>query len=103
VHIQLDSPQGEEGEGTKGENLVDPRPRGPEDEAFDADLREQVAAAVAQLAERERIVITLYYYEELTLREIGEVLNVTESADLSAPEQGEPAAETVAPRSGLAS
>src|SRR4029077_3029390 len=72
VHIPLDAPQGEEGEGTKGENLVDPRPRGPEDEAVDTDLREQVAAALAQLPERERIVITLYYYEELTLREIGE-------------------------------
>ena len=31
------------------------------------------------LPEREKLVITLYYYEELTLREIGEVLGVTES------------------------
>jgi RNA polymerase sigma factor for flagellar operon FliA len=31
------------------------------------------------LPERERLVIALYYYEELTLREIGEVLGVTES------------------------
>ena len=29
--------------------------------------------------EREKLVVTLYYYEELTLREIGEVLGVTES------------------------
>ena len=36
-------------------------------------------AAIAGLPEREKIVITLYYYEELTLREIGEVLGVTES------------------------
>jgi RNA polymerase sigma factor for flagellar operon FliA len=34
---------------------------------------------IAKLPERERTVITLYYYEELTLREIGEVLGVTES------------------------
>ena len=31
------------------------------------------------MPEREKLVVTLYYYEELTLREIGEVLGVTES------------------------
>ena len=38
-----------------------------------------MAEAIASLPEREKIVVTLYYYEELTLREIGEVLGVTES------------------------
>ena len=37
------------------------------------------ADAIARLPEREKLVVTLYYYEELTLREIGEVLGVTES------------------------
>ena len=37
------------------------------------------ADAIQRLPEREKLVITLYYYEELTLREIGEVLGVTES------------------------
>ena len=35
--------------------------------------------AIESLPERERLVIALYYYENLTLREIGEVLGVTES------------------------
>ncbi len=35
--------------------------------------------AIQRLPERERLVVSLYYYEELTLREIGEVLGVTES------------------------
>jgi len=49
-------------------------------EALDeTDLRETLADAIARLPEREKLVITLYYYEELTLREIGEVLGVTES------------------------
>jgi RNA polymerase sigma factor FliA len=39
----------------------------------------QVSEAILALPERERLVIALYYYEELTLREIGEVLGVTES------------------------
>ena len=49
-------------------------------EAFDqAEVRETLADAISRLPEREKIVITLYYYEELTLREIGEALGVTES------------------------
>ncbi len=42
-------------------------------------LRDRVADAIAALPEREKLVIALYYYENLTLREIGEVLGVTES------------------------
>ena len=42
-------------------------------------LKELIAEAVEQLPERDRIVIGLYYQDELTLREIGEVLDVTES------------------------
>ena len=43
------------------------------------EQKEALAEAVARLPEREKLVVTLYYYEELTLREIGEVLGVTES------------------------
>ncbi len=42
-------------------------------------VKEILAAAIQRLPERERIVIGLYYYEGLTLKEIGEVLGVTES------------------------
>ena len=38
-----------------------------------------IGESIALLPEREKLVITLYYYEELTLREIGDVLGVTES------------------------
>jgi RNA polymerase sigma factor for flagellar operon FliA len=43
------------------------------------DNRRQLADAIAQLGERDRVVVTLYYFENLTLAEIGEVLGVTES------------------------
>jgi RNA polymerase sigma factor for flagellar operon FliA len=43
------------------------------------DLKDRVAEAIARLPEREKLVVALYYYENLTLREIGEVLGVTES------------------------
>lgn len=42
------------------------------------DLVDKLAAAVETLSERERLVVTLYYHEELTLREIGEILGLTE-------------------------
>ena len=43
------------------------------------DVKDTLAAAIQRLPEREKIVIGLHYYEGLTLKEIGEVLGVTES------------------------
>jgi RNA polymerase sigma factor for flagellar operon FliA len=43
------------------------------------ELREHLAAALTQLPERERHVLALYYQEELTMSEIGEVIGVCES------------------------
>jgi RNA polymerase sigma factor for flagellar operon FliA len=51
----------------------------PEHSLEESEVREALAEAIAGLPEREKLVVTLYYYEELTLREIGEVLGVTES------------------------
>jgi RNA polymerase sigma factor for flagellar operon FliA len=51
----------------------------PADALDETELREALAEAIDRLPEREKLVVTLYYYEELTLREIGEVLGVTES------------------------
>ncbi len=45
----------------------------------DEALKQLIAEAVDELPERDRVVIGLYYQDELTLREIGEVLDVTES------------------------
>jgi len=42
------------------------------------DLVEKLTSAIEELPERERLVVTLYYYEELTLREIGEILGLSE-------------------------
>jgi RNA polymerase sigma factor for flagellar operon FliA len=44
-----------------------------------SELRDRIGDAIAALPEREKLVVALYYYENLTLREIGEVLGVTES------------------------
>ena len=44
-----------------------------------SEMKSRLAQAIDALPDREKIVIALYYYENLTLREIGEVLGVTES------------------------
>jgi len=49
-------------------------------EAFEVDeMKVLLADAINRVPERERLVLTLYYYEGLTLSEIGDVLGVTES------------------------
>jgi RNA polymerase sigma factor for flagellar operon FliA len=61
------------------DTLRDPAAPDPERIVDQNELRDHIAEAVARLPEREKLVIALYYYENLTLREIGEVLRVTES------------------------
>ncbi|MGB0873018.1 MAG: RNA polymerase sigma factor WhiG [Solirubrobacterales bacterium] len=61
------------------DTIEDPNAADPE-KSFDAiNVKEQIAEAISRLPEREKLVVALYYYENLTLREIGEVLGVTES------------------------
>jgi RNA polymerase sigma factor for flagellar operon FliA len=57
---------------------VDDAP-GPLQRAETQDLKRHLAAAIDQLPWREKVVMSLYYYEELTMQEIGTVLDVTES------------------------
>ncbi|PVZ13804.1 RNA polymerase, sigma 28 subunit, SigD/FliA/WhiG [Pseudomonas sp. URIL14HWK12:I9] len=65
-----------EHEGAHDESAISGEPsRGLEDERFQKALAE----AIANLPERERLVLSLYYDEELNLKEIGEVLGVSES------------------------
>ncbi len=52
---------------------------GPERALEGDQFRDALAAAIERLPEREQLVLSLYYEEELNLREIGEVLNVSES------------------------
>lgn len=51
----------------------------PETSVAKNELADVLTNAVESLPERERLVITLYYYEELTLKEISKIINVSES------------------------
>ncbi len=61
------------------DTIEDPNADDPSQALAHTEVRAALADAVGRLPEREKLVISLYYYEELTLREIGEVLGVTES------------------------
>jgi RNA polymerase sigma factor FliA len=61
------------------DTLPDHNAPDPESVIDQGELRDRIAGAIGALPEREKLVIALYYYENLTLREIGEVLGVTES------------------------
>jgi RNA polymerase sigma factor FliA len=61
------------------DTIQDPQALDPAIEMDTTEMKDRLADAIARLPEREKLVVALYYYENLTLREIGEVLEVTES------------------------
>jgi RNA polymerase sigma factor for flagellar operon FliA len=67
----------------KEEDLCDSIPNAPEETPFSQCLRSEVKKllghAMAELPENERQVLVLYYYEELTMKEVGAVLGIGES------------------------
>ncbi len=61
------------------DTISDPRAEDPQESLASSEIKDRLTEAIASLPEREQLVVALYYYEGLTLREIGEVLGVTES------------------------
>jgi RNA polymerase sigma factor for flagellar operon FliA len=76
---ELLSVSGERGESmTLGDTIPDSGD-GPVGAYEVEEMRQLLAESINRMPEREKIVLTLYYYEGLTLAEIGQVLGVTES------------------------
>ena len=69
----------ETGMGTVASLVADPRSEDPVGSAQWNEMKERLVAAMQALPDPDRSVIALYYGEELLLRDIGEVLGVTES------------------------
>ncbi len=67
------------GETTLGDVTHDSATPSPEESAARKENEQRLARAIGELSTNEQQVITLYYYDELTLREIGEVLGLSES------------------------
>jgi len=80
--ISLDELQGDGDEYSSHnllERLADPESLSPAQILNLDQIYRIVADTIDQLPENERIVISLYYYEELVMKEIGEILSITES------------------------
>ncbi len=60
------------------ENLADRNGTNPMDRIEASELTQEIAGHLEKLTEKERLVISLYYYEELNQKEIAEVLGVSE-------------------------
>ena len=69
----------EGGQASLHEVIEDKDVRNPVDDINRNELKELIVRAIDDLPEIERLVIALYYYEELTLYEIGQVLQLSES------------------------
>jgi len=80
MSLDADSSTEENDQSTSlGDYLADPRSGDVEKMLAEQEMRELIAQRLTELPEKEQLVLVLYYYEELTLKEIGEILDVTES------------------------
>jgi RNA polymerase sigma factor for flagellar operon FliA len=51
----------------------------PFQQCMKGEMRQRMVEAIQELPERERMVLTLYYFEELTMKEVGEAIGIAES------------------------
>ncbi len=78
AHRVISFDEGGDDEGSLLERLADAAP-GPDDGLQQQGQRRSLVEAIKALPERERLVMSLYYDEELNLKEIGEILGISES------------------------
>lgn len=64
---------------TLADFVADDQGEAPDERVEETELRERMVNFLKELPEQEKLVVSLYYYEELTLREIGEIMGLTES------------------------
>ena len=81
VLVSLDETRTSDGEdqGTLADHLADPNSIDLESRLEDDQTKRMLLRTIDQLPEQERLVVALYYYEHLTLKEIGRTLGISES------------------------
>ncbi|HDS29725.1 MAG TPA: FliA/WhiG family RNA polymerase sigma factor [Firmicutes bacterium] len=79
ISLEREVYEDEEGSSSTVGDSLSLRVPDPHDEAEKRDLLECMSKAIEQLPEKERQIIALYYLEELTLKEIGAALGISES------------------------
>ena len=76
--LSIDTPQNDDSD-SEPHQVEDLRGIAPAEHLQNAEFQKALAAAIKKLPEKEQLVLSLYYKEELNLREIGEIISVTES------------------------
>lgn len=79
VSLDADSTDDDSNSSSLGDYLPDTRTPDAETCVSAEEMRGLIAGSLGELSDKEQLVLVLYYYEELTLKEIGEILDVTES------------------------
>jgi RNA polymerase sigma factor for flagellar operon FliA len=81
VIVSLDASRESEDEEEQSlhEIVPDETQQNPSDILFQEETMAQLVQALHGLDQREQLVLTLYYYEKLTFKEIGQVMDITES------------------------
>jgi len=74
----FDEMLGDEHGSTRGERIAASE-AGPDQLLEQDEMRQRLAQAIAELPERDQLLLSLYYQQELNLKEIGKVLGVSES------------------------
>ncbi len=80
--LSLNRPKSEEGEEEVkelGEFIPDETEKTPYELLKKREIRDLLAGQIDNLPEKERMVVSLYYFNELTMKEVGNILGVTES------------------------
>lgn len=67
------------GENTELGEMIESDDKNPEEILIENEIKHAIADELKKLSEKERLVLVLYYYEELTFREIADVLKLSES------------------------
>lgn len=75
----LEDPIREEESETRMSLLVDEKAKNPDHKVHEFFLKESLVKGIERLTEKERIVVSLFYYEELSLSEIAEVMSLSPS------------------------
>jgi RNA polymerase sigma factor FliA len=80
--LEIGTLHAQRSEDSEEEALIYVRARPEDDPLFrylDGEMRDRLTKAINELPERERLIMTLYYYEETSMKEIGLILGVVES------------------------
>ncbi|MGL4847488.1 MAG: FliA/WhiG family RNA polymerase sigma factor [Clostridium sp.] len=70
---------GDEEDMTIMSTIEDKNTKTPEEQYLDGELNEVLKESIEGLKEKDKIILNLYYYEELNLKEIGKILDISES------------------------